>query len=418
MLSIANAAAVALRANSYDLHHTEVQVSAKKRIAGRTTTLVTFAAAQEFREVQRRLGAAACATSDFDTIERWSPDRLRGEAIYAPHRGIFDRQRGAGNWAWKPYIIGQAMAQRRDGDFIVYTDSGPQNVSDAPFPPLAPLLAWLAEAPRRLAAATLTGFQSRQWTKRDCFVLMDCDEERYWDADQIQASYVALMICDDTRRLVNEWQRYALDARVITDDPNQMELPNFETFSEHRCDQSILTNLIYKLGFEVPDMSPLMSYYSKRIKACIDEVTQRSATVAKHRHNVALGKPWSVSPPGAWWPSNGICGPTSAVRGEFFFHSDLAEYPCFKLDLGEPEHVAEIRIYNRRDLYARRAQRMRVWIGLDDDAYALIFEAAVCDWDVERPLFLKLDGEEFRFIKIDLDEREVLHLDGLEIYAE
>lgn len=413
-MSIARTAATALRANAYDLYHAALQVESRKRIAGRTTTLVTFAAAQEFREVQRRLNAAACASGEFDTIERWSPERFRGEPVYAVHRAIFDRHAGAGNWAWKPYIIGQAMAQRRDGDFIVYTDSGPKSVGESPFLPLAPLLAWLADGPKRLAAATLRGFPNRTWTKRDCFVLMDCDEERYWNVDQIQASYVALMICDDTRRLVGEWQRYALDPRVITDDDNRMGLPNFDEFCQHRFDQSILTNLVYALEFEVPRMSQC----SKQIRACISEVTHRSVATESPPRNIALGKLWTISSPSIWGPSKGICGPTSDVHGKFFFHTTPAEYSYFKLDLGAPERVTEIRIYNRRDLCAWRAQRLRVWISSDDDDYTVIFEAAVSEWDLESPLFLRLDGESFRYIKIDLDEREALHLDGLEVYAE
>ncbi|MGL1292513.1 hypothetical protein ACSTJK_24570, partial [Vibrio parahaemolyticus] len=81
-------------------------------------------------ESQRRLAAAAAATGDFDTVENWSPDRLRQTAFYREHREILDRSRGAGNWAWKPYIIADALEKRRDGDFIVFSDTGMQAVGE------------------------------------------------------------------------------------------------------------------------------------------------------------------------------------------------------------------------------------------------------------------------------------------------
>ncbi len=59
------------------------------------------------------------------------------------------------------------------------------------------------------------------------------------------------MVSPATRHLVAEWLRYAGDARVVTDLPNQMGLPDLDGFIDHRFDQSILSNLIYKLDLEI-----------------------------------------------------------------------------------------------------------------------------------------------------------------------
>ena len=39
------------------------------------------------------------------------------------------------------------------------------------------------------------------------------------------------------------------------------------------------------------------------------------------------------------------------------------------------------------------------------------------DWHPGLPLHLRFDNARFRYLKVDLDEEQVLHLDGIEIFA-
>gem|GEM_PF-2394263 len=402
-----------LHVNAFPMHRAEVLMRLRRRLRPRHTTLVSFAAKYHYVETQRRLAAAAAATGDFDTIESWSPDRLRETPYYRAHRDILDRSRGAGNWAWKPYIIAEALERRRDGDFIVFTDTGMQAIGDDPMPPVAPLLTWLAGSERRVAVGVLHGKPQRAWTKRDCFVLMECDSERYWDADQIQATWIAFMISPTTRHLVAEWLRYAGDARVVTDLPNAMGLPDLDGFIDHRFDQSILSNLVYKLDLEI---APLRQP-SKQIRTLIEELETDTLVATRPSDNIALGKTWTASSASPWSGTTGIYGARTTGDPSFFFHTALERDPWFVLDLGAVTRVSEIRIYNRWGQLSERAQLMRVWLGETEDRYQLVFDAVDAHCHPGLPLHLRFDGARFRYLKIDLDEEQHLHLDGIEIFA-
>lgn len=403
----------ALRVNAFPMHRAEILMQQRRRLRDRRTTLVSFAAKYHYVVSQRRLVAAAAATGDFDTIESWSPDRLRGTPFYAAHKQILDRSRGAGNWAWKPYIIAEALAQSRDGDFIVFTDTGMQAIDDDPLPPVTPLLTWLAGSGRRVAVGVLHGKPQRVWTKRDCFVLMECDAERYWNADQIQATWIAFMVSPETRLLVAEWLRYAGDERVVTDIPNQMGLPDFDGFIDHRFDQSILSNLIYKLDLEIPPLREA----SKKIKTLIGELEMDTLVTVRPSENIALGKTWRASSASPWSGTTGVYGERTTGDPSFFFHTALEPNPWFVLDLGAIERVSEIRIYNRWGQLSERAQMMRVWLGETEADDRLVFDAVDADWHPGLPLHLRFDNARFRYLKVDLDEEQVLHLDGIEIFA-
>jgi hypothetical protein len=90
----------------------------------------------------------------------------------------------------------------------------------------------------------------RNWTKRDCFVLMHADAPEYWNALQLDASIQIYRASDKTRHFILELRDVMRDPRILCDEANACGLPNFEEFRDHRHDQSILTILALKHGIE------------------------------------------------------------------------------------------------------------------------------------------------------------------------
>ena len=54
-------------------------------------------------------------------------------------------------------------------------------------------------------------FPEKNWTKRDAFILMDCDEEKYAGTPQNFASYCMFKRSSYSVAIVDEWLYYAQD---------------------------------------------------------------------------------------------------------------------------------------------------------------------------------------------------------------
>ena len=91
----------------------------------------------------------------------------------------------------------------------------------------------------------------RVWTKRDAFILMDCDNPKYSESKQRLNSFSLWKKSRYTIDFINEFLYYAQDERLITDLENQCGYPNYPGFKEHRYDQSIFSLLTKKYDLEV-----------------------------------------------------------------------------------------------------------------------------------------------------------------------
>ncbi len=182
----------------------------------------------------------------FDVCIQCRPHHLDHDFTYQ-NRSILTSKRGAGYWLWKPYIVDRALRELKNGDYLMYCDSGAYFVN-----PVQRLVDEMEE--HQTDALILEwGFIERQYTKRDTFVLLDVDYECYAESSQRMASYFMLRKTPLTVQFVSEYLRFAQDERVITDIPNQMGLPNYPGFIDHRHDQSIFSLLAKK--YEVPLIS-------------------------------------------------------------------------------------------------------------------------------------------------------------------
>lgn len=200
---------------------------------------------------------------------------LAGTDFYARHRDVLEQRRGAGYWLWKPYIILEAIKASRPGDTVVYSDC-----LRKPLPivrrPLDWLIQWADSNGGMLPGSYIPVHgPNRIWTKRDCFVLMDCDSPEYYDIPQVQASFSVWRNQPASIEFLESWLAYASDRRVLTDDPNTCGLPNLEGFREHRHDQSILTLLAKRDGIRAlgdPEDNGCSQLQSKSMDEVLDHV--------------------------------------------------------------------------------------------------------------------------------------------------
>jgi hypothetical protein len=180
-----------------------------------------------------------------DKVNLYSQDWLKHTEFWNKNSFILNQPRGAGYWIWKPYIILDAMdLYMEEGDIVMYSDAAVEIIDD-----LSPLFQ-LADEKDRVIFQIAGGHNNKIWTKRDCFVLLNCDEQKYWDDLQLTATFSLWKKTEENISFLKEYLRYLRDPRIVTDDPNMCGKPNFLEFRDHRHDQSVLSILTRREGFE------------------------------------------------------------------------------------------------------------------------------------------------------------------------
>ena len=164
--------------------------------------------------------------------------------FYGHNKSILNQKRGAGYWLWKPFIILDALKKLNDNDVLIYTDSGSKFIN--PVDDLINLLNF-----RDILLFYNNGHENRNWTKRDCFYYMNCDNSSFHNGNQLVAGYIFCKKTNFVINLMEEWLFYLQDARILTDIPNVCGLNNLEGFIEHRHDQSVLSILAHKYKIEL-----------------------------------------------------------------------------------------------------------------------------------------------------------------------
>jgi len=192
-----------------------------------------------YGESRLRLNASA-ERHGVTTIRSYDWEQFKATGFYRENKAILDRPTGMGYWLWKPYIILEALKSVSEGDIVVYADSGLEIVA-----PLDTLFGICRDGNPVMLFGN-GDLVNSMWTKRDCFILMDCDTEDHWRAPQCDAAFGLFQKDETTLRFVTEWLEYCRDPRILTDDANTCGRRNLPDFISHRRDQSVLSLMVRK----------------------------------------------------------------------------------------------------------------------------------------------------------------------------
>jgi len=206
---------------------------------------------EKYEKSLNLLSSTAINEGKVDSMICYSQRWLKTTDFWKKNSFILSRPRGAGYWIWKPYIILKTFETLDEGDIVLYSDAGLKVIDN-----LDPLFEIAKNDLRgiilfKLPAVGVPHHKAKAWTKRDAFVLSGCDEEKYWNADMGNGAVSLWKNTKENRDFLQEWLKYLRDSRIVTDDPNMCGRPNFMEFRDHRHDQSILTILSTKYGFEL-----------------------------------------------------------------------------------------------------------------------------------------------------------------------
>jgi len=174
---------------------------------------------------------------------------LKQTSFYEDHKTILSASQGAGYCLWKPYYILETLNTIKNDEILFYLDS-----TDWIFYP--------KEFQTMVNEIMLNqdflffegGFLQKEFTRYDCFYLMNCLDLEYTDKIQLEAGIVFFKNTEFNKLFVQEWLDYCKNPQIIMNIPNKHG-SNFFEYKDHRYDQSVLTNLVQKYKLPVVPMT-------------------------------------------------------------------------------------------------------------------------------------------------------------------
>jgi len=178
----------------------------------------------------------------FDKVIPYTREWLETTGFYLENREILDMPTGNGYWLWKPYIILETMRIIDNNDIVFYMDAG----DDICNPDIINMIKHCGDY--MLSRVLLR--TNMVWTKKDCFILTDCDAPKYWHGQHVEAGTLVFRKKDHILAFLNEWLFYCRDKDIITDIPSKLDI-DYPGLRAHRHDQSILSLLAikYDMGY-------------------------------------------------------------------------------------------------------------------------------------------------------------------------
>jgi hypothetical protein len=170
--------------------------------------------------------------------------------FYEHHKDILKNEvRGFGFWMWKAAIIKQTLDMVNDGDIVAYIDSGNVIISSLNFIFNECTRNNIVLFDNRDGNFQGEPHKNKTWTKRDTFVLMGLDNEKWYNTNQVDASYQFYKKTDFTNNFIDEYLKFSENINIISDLPN-ITKNNLPEFKDHRHDQSILSLMAAKYNIK------------------------------------------------------------------------------------------------------------------------------------------------------------------------
>lgn len=159
--------------------------------------------------------------------------------FWSKHKGFIENnKRGYGYWIWKPYIIKKTFEHMQNNDILLYLDCG----CEIDIREKDSLINYLEIVKKDYIIGTTIEYLEKQYNKMD--LILKLNMNKYLDTYQRQAGALLILVCDETRNLINEWYNLCCNYHLINDVISINK--NLNCFIEHRHDQSIFSLLTKK----------------------------------------------------------------------------------------------------------------------------------------------------------------------------
>jgi len=140
----------------------------------------------------------------------------------------------------------------------------------------------------------------------------------------------------------------------------------------------------------------------------------------KGLENLALNKPAQQSSFSRWSKPNDSQGAVNGIKsGQFGFCTNQEVNPWWQVDLLDVYQLTEVRVYNRITC-AERARTLKVLLSCDGENWEEVYandEQSVFGGMDGNPLMISLPSKVSRYVRLQLNEENYLHLDEIEVYG-
>ena len=203
---------------------------------------ITFGSHNHYKNAAVRLARQAQSFNLFTNIIAYTGDYLKSDIFFWNQHGDFinTHSRGFGYWLWKPYLIKKTMNQLEDGDILLYLDCG----CELDIREKEHLHYYMEAVKKEKLIGCDTYCMEQMWNKQDLMDTLNMNENKHMLSSQREAGALLILVCEETRDLVNQWYELGCTYHNIDDSPSISS--NFIGFKEHRHDQSIFSLLAKK----------------------------------------------------------------------------------------------------------------------------------------------------------------------------
>jgi hypothetical protein len=196
---------------------------------------------ENFKSQQKLNSKSGQKKGGFDQVIEFSPKDLNGEFLEKHSSFMHSNKRGGGYWLWKPYILLKTLVEyTNDGDYVFYCDSGCFFINSIDY------LIDVLEKSKQDILLTEIPLLEYQWTKKECFLALNCLDDRILYSNQIQGGYILVKKTKESVSFIEEYLNVCSQYELL-DDSKNIDINN--NLIDHRHDQSILSLLSKKRGF-------------------------------------------------------------------------------------------------------------------------------------------------------------------------
>jgi len=168
---------------------------------------------------------------------------------------IKKNKRGFGYWIWKPYIILNTIRNMKDGDILMYLDSGCEIGGEIK----NNIPKFFEIVKNEKIICSKNNCKIKHYTKMDLLIYLNMYEDNIINNHMYQGGTILLYVCYETRKFIKKWYKTCCNYNLIDD--SKSISPNLPNFNEHRHDQSVFTLLLRKYNLNSKRFKIMYSYF-------------------------------------------------------------------------------------------------------------------------------------------------------------